>query len=277
MFRKTITILSLIGLLLSLGLWGASYFNVSYTSDYEIALEKGALIWDERGPRPAGAPSAAPPSGMGAPQIGFTVQGIQTFETIWIPAAKKGEITLPLWIPTLIPVLTFCWWSWLPLIQRGRRVRFGRCADCGYDLRATEADRCPECGVSPNIGRAWYNRSTKHQKLLTVVSLGGIVLCLGLWALSYTRIHYKAGPFVTYLGCGRLLYRATAEPEPPQGWTWYGFRDRFTLWAPEMTYDYWRGLYLSIPIWMPLLLLVVFFLYASVPLLWRRGKAAQSA
>lgn len=277
MGRKTLTCVAIVGFLLSISLWGASYFNMSYTSDYEIALKKGALLWDERGLNPTGVTWTTPPSGNEAPRIGFTVRGIQTFETNWVPAAEKGEVTLPLWIPTLISVLVFFWWSWLPLIRRGRRVRFGRCAACGYDLRATEADRCPECGASPRIGRAWYNRSTKHQKLLTVVSLSGIVLCLGLWTLSYTRIHYKGGSFVTYLGCGRLLYRATAEPEPPQGWTWYGVRDRFTLWAPELTYDSWRGLYLSVPMWMPLSLLAVLFLYAGVPLLWRYGKAAKSA
>ncbi len=31
MIRKTLTILSLIGLLLSVGLWGASYFDIHYT------------------------------------------------------------------------------------------------------------------------------------------------------------------------------------------------------------------------------------------------------
>jgi len=47
MLRKTLTILSLIGLLLSVGLWGASYFHVSYMQRHSIyKLTSGAFIWD---------------------------------------------------------------------------------------------------------------------------------------------------------------------------------------------------------------------------------------
>ena len=31
-------------------------------------------------------------------------------------------------------------------VRRWRRRLVGLCPGCGYDLRATEADRCPECG-----------------------------------------------------------------------------------------------------------------------------------
>jgi hypothetical protein len=35
---------------------------------------------------------------------------------------------------------------WLRLTRADRRVRKGRCPDCGYDLRGA-AGRCPECGA----------------------------------------------------------------------------------------------------------------------------------
>ena len=50
MIRKTLTILSLIGLLLCVGLWGVSYLNIKYevhgSATYEpfnISLYKGAI------------------------------------------------------------------------------------------------------------------------------------------------------------------------------------------------------------------------------------------
>ena len=55
------------------------------------------------------------------------------------------ELTVPFWLV----VLPF----WSPLLvrwyfsRRARRVeRLGRCAKCGFDLRASQ-DRCPECGT----------------------------------------------------------------------------------------------------------------------------------
>lgn len=61
------------------------------------------------------------------------------------------RLNLPFWIP-------LCAFGVLPSVgivgrwrERRRASRVGRCARCGYDLRATP-ERCPECGTACGAG-----------------------------------------------------------------------------------------------------------------------------
>jgi hypothetical protein len=58
----------------------------------------------------------------------------------------SGEFGLPLWVPaSLLVVISFIAGA-VAEAQRRRSGR-GRCAKCGYDLRASPR-RCPECGTA---------------------------------------------------------------------------------------------------------------------------------
>ena len=67
----------------------------------------------------------------------------------------KRQLLLPLWLFVVLGVLPTL--LLIPIwLTRRRRIRAGRCAVCGYDLRASR-DKCPECGTpvtsSPRSGR----------------------------------------------------------------------------------------------------------------------------
>ena len=55
------------------------------------------------------------------------------------------RIIVPFWFLVALAIALPAWQS-IVVVNNRRRRRAGRCAQCGYDLRATP-DRCPECGT----------------------------------------------------------------------------------------------------------------------------------
>ena len=159
MLRKTLTILSLIGLLLSMGLWGVSYFNVVYFGHHfrgeGFALQYGCLRLSQ---------------GDLASFSGWRWGGYQGCRTVWIPTGSRyypweyypsdslavfqywpgiaWMVVIPLWFPTML-FLSIS----IPMTRlyrrrsRRKRKKLGLCLECGYDLRGSK-ERCPECGKS---------------------------------------------------------------------------------------------------------------------------------
>jgi hypothetical protein len=62
-----------------------------------------------------------------------------------LPTYDIVIFAIPYWAIALCATVLPAWWS-LRNHRAARPARGGRCAKCGYDLRATP-DRCPECGT----------------------------------------------------------------------------------------------------------------------------------
>ncbi len=140
MIRKTLAILSLIGLLLSVGLWAVSYWRLSFrTENHAVGILDGCIVVDSN-PRTAFLDSTK------------TWGGYHQFRTMWEPAYRyygypmdEWILGIPLWIPTLVFGSLFCACRPLTFHRRRKRKKLGLCLQCGYDLRGSK-DRCPECG-----------------------------------------------------------------------------------------------------------------------------------
>ena len=150
MIRKTLTILSLIGLLLSVGLWGmGSCYSLAYISEtYTVGVEDCAFVLSAYA-RGSVRLDAIPADDFGwywtkrrTAWFRMTMPQFLDFR----PAGGVGALKLPLWIPTLAFAIGSINFILIPLHRRRKRKKLGLCVKCGYDLRGSE-ERCPECGT----------------------------------------------------------------------------------------------------------------------------------
>jgi hypothetical protein len=82
--------------------------------------------------------------------------GFGLMDRVYQPSSHAREhnqfLILPHWFAIALGATPTMLLS-LRLVRRGRRAASGRCATCGYDLRATP-ERCPECGMELDIAAA---------------------------------------------------------------------------------------------------------------------------
>jgi predicted Zn-ribbon and HTH transcriptional regulator len=76
------------------------------------------------------------------------------------PEHYRSEVySLPFWLPMLLvgaPTLVL-WWSWY---RNWRRVPYGHCPKCGYNLFGNTSGRCPECGEA--LPTAYFSSRDRH-------------------------------------------------------------------------------------------------------------------
>ena len=182
MLRKTLTILSLIGLLLSVGSCVASTARLKFQSTDAktlLALYDGALFFYKlndpiRGidfvppPAPKWFQPSHPSMTPNVYEVPLSIDpGIPRIHRGWLPRyskssyllsgvtindrlridtiIRKGGLYVPLYLPSLLfGVIPTVWF--FSFLRRSKRERLRQCLKCGYDLRASK-DRCPECGT----------------------------------------------------------------------------------------------------------------------------------
>lgn len=176
MFRKTLTILSLIGLLLTTAaLCASTRYSLSYVPEslrFQVTVLAGEvyLHWPSKAYRPF-PPGYFDDSARGPRECVATISGkvglacaglrisrnsVNISYSVRMPRMRRvvGRLSteLVIEIPLWIPIIILGTLSGLLLVpswrrRRGRRRRRrGLCVACGYDLRGSIA-YCPECNT----------------------------------------------------------------------------------------------------------------------------------
>ena len=221
--RKKLTLLSLIGLLLSVGLWGASYMRMGTAwRRTRLALMNGSVhlgLFNRGGfmelEEPEDLDTPAELDFYSWPDFPYTktwCMGFEDWRTYsWSFSYERWmygvNIRCPLWMPCLLfaatPLYVFAarpLYYMIPFSRRRKCKKLGLCLKCGYDLRGSKV-RCPECGgeFSATPTELVKVQSSQKTRFKTAVkaklqSFGGFCVCVALCYVAYAGGTWIFGP-----------------------------------------------------------------------------------
>ena len=146
--RKTLTSLSLIGMMLMATAWFTSYWGPHWSSSdwrTHILTEKGIFIFSR-----TDVPVTDREMSW---RTWAQMPGYLNFDRVtscWLPHIGRGRSSRWAYLPMWIPFLAFSilpTYSFIALRRARERLATRLCVGCGYDLRESP-ERCPECGSS---------------------------------------------------------------------------------------------------------------------------------
>ena len=157
MIRKTLTILSLLGLLFSAGALFVSHkpifqmHEIGQRTVFFALHEGGALVMVIGiGSRPQSGPRCRHgPGPMDRLEAGLSEKRRWPhFEKVDYGHSQATTLTSPLWSLVVVFVLTLlpCFYV-VPFYRHRKRKKLGLCLPCGYNLHGLTEPRCPECGT----------------------------------------------------------------------------------------------------------------------------------
>ena len=155
MIRKSLTILSLLGLLLSAGALYVSHnpiFQIHEIGQRTVffALHKGGVLVMVIGigsrPQSGGRCVNGPRPMDRLTALLSEKRRWPHFEKVDYGHSQATTLTSPLWSLVVVFVLTLlpCFYV-VPFYRHRKRKRLGLCLQCGYNLHGLTKPRCPEC------------------------------------------------------------------------------------------------------------------------------------
>jgi hypothetical protein len=157
----SVTVLSLILCLATVGLWVRSYWKENSLDYCHLSGQFGTLaLYSELGRIHAHRfefdPDHVSPMkrwvyqsqlSLRDPYVPRPMFQVERYDPNAYASRAVWSLLFPHWLPALLFAVAPACWLLGPWRRQAKRGKLGLCLNCGYDLRASP-ERCPECGTA---------------------------------------------------------------------------------------------------------------------------------